>query len=128
MRRQAPDLVEFGCQNELTEIVMSTSTLIETPAAHDEHATLFGGFELGKSTWLIGLYAPELGRTVSRHKIDGGDFGKVLELIAAMRRRLAKLGKPVRVVSIYVLHHGYETSGCIVHAAKSMTLCCSALT
>src|SRR5512132_2558441 len=28
----------------------------------------------------------------------------------------------------HVLHHGYETSGCIVHAAKSMTLCCSALT
>jgi hypothetical protein len=26
-----------------------------------------------------------------------------------------------------VLHHGYETSGCIVHAAKSMTLCWSAL-
>ena len=106
MRRQAPDLVEFGCQNELTEIVMSTSTLIETPAAQDEHATLFVGFELGKTTWLIGLYAPELGRTVSRYKIDGGDLGKVLELIAAMRRRLEKLGKPVRVVSIY--EAGYD--------------------
>lgn len=106
MRRQAPDLVEFGCQNELTEIVMSTSTLIETPAAQDEHATLFVGFELGKATWLIGLYAPELGRTVSRYKIDGGDLGKVLELIAAMRRRLEKLGKPVRVVSIY--EAGYD--------------------
>ena len=57
---------------------MSTSTLIETPAAQDEHATLFVGFELGKATWLIGLYAPELGRTVSRYKIDGGDLGKVL--------------------------------------------------
>jgi hypothetical protein len=50
MRRQAPELVEFGCQNELTEIVMSTSTLIETPAAQDERATLFVGFELGKTT------------------------------------------------------------------------------
>ena len=68
---------------------MSTSTLIETPAAQDEHATLFVGFELGKATWLIGLYAPELGRTVSRYKIDGGDLGKVLELIAAMRRMSA---------------------------------------
>jgi transposase len=64
------------------------------------------GFELGKGTWLIGLYAPELGRTVSRYKIDGGDLGKVLELIAAMRRRLAKLGKPVRMVSIY--EAGYD--------------------
>ena len=85
---------------------MSTSTLIETPAAQDERATLLVGFELGKSSWLIGLYAPELGKTVSRHKIDGGDLGKVLELIAAMRRRLEKLGKPVRVVSIY--EAGYD--------------------
>ena len=85
---------------------MSTSTLIETPAAQDEHATLFVGFELGKATWLIGLYAPELGRTVSRYKIDGGDLGKVLELIGAMRRRLEKLGQPVRVVSIY--EAGYD--------------------
>src|SRR5512144_3287888 len=99
MRRQAPDLVEFGCHNELMEIVMSTSTLIETPAAHDEHATLFVGFELGKATWLIGLYAPELGPTVSRYKIDGGDLGEVLEFVAAMRRRLEKLGKPILVVS-----------------------------
>ena len=106
MRRQAPELVEFGRQNELTEIVMSTSTLIETPAAQDERATLFVGFELGKATWLIGLYAPELGRTVSRYKIDGGDLGKVLELIAAMRRQLEKLGKPVRMVSIY--EAGYD--------------------
>src|SRR5512133_2567619 len=51
---------------------MSTSTLIETPAAQDERATLLVGFELGKSSWLIGLYAPERGNTVSRHKIDGG--------------------------------------------------------
>src|SRR5512132_1384025 len=85
---------------------MSTSTLIETPAAQDERATLLVGFELGKSSWLIGLYAPERGKTVSRHKIDGGDLGKVVELIAAMRRRLEKLGKPVRVVSIY--EAGYE--------------------
>jgi hypothetical protein len=27
-----------------------------------------------------------------------------------------------------VLHHGYETSGCTVHAAKSMMLCRSTLT
>src|SRR5512132_3996557 len=85
---------------------MSTSTLIETPAAQDERATLLVGFELGKSSWLIGLYAPERGKTMSRHRIDGGDLGKVVELIAAMRRRLEKLGKPVRVVSIY--EAGYD--------------------
>ena len=96
---------------------MSTSTLIATPAACDEYATLLVGFELGKSSWLIGLYAPELGKAVSRHKVDGGDLGKVLELIAAMRRRLAKLGKPIRVVSIY--EAGYD--GFWLHRALRAT-------
>ncbi|MGZ9112909.1 MAG: IS110 family RNA-guided transposase [Rhodoplanes sp.] len=76
------------------------------PAAQDERATLLVGFELSKTTWLIGLYSPDLGKTVSRYKIDGGDLGKTLELIAARRRRLEKLGKPVRVVSIY--EAGYD--------------------
>jgi len=38
---------------------MSNSVLIAAPAAHMEVATLFVGFELGKATWLVGLYAPE---------------------------------------------------------------------
>jgi hypothetical protein len=41
---------------------MSHSVLI-TPAASGEIATLFVGFELSKSAWLIGLYAAELGKT-----------------------------------------------------------------
>ena len=43
----------------LTETGMSTSAL--APAAEDEIATLFVGFELSKATWLIGLLAPKLG-------------------------------------------------------------------
>jgi transposase len=84
---------------------MSNSALI-TPAAREEVATLFIGFELSKSTWLIGLYAPELGKTISRHKLDGGDIDAALELIATTRRRLEKLGKRVRVVSVY--EAGYD--------------------
>ena len=76
------------------------------PAAQDEVATLFVGFELSKKTWLIGLYAPELGKTISRHKIDGGDVDAALELIAMAKRRLEKLGRPVRVVSVY--EAGYD--------------------
>jgi hypothetical protein len=78
---------------------MSTSLI--APAAEDEIATLFVAFELSKKTWLIGLYSPQLGKTISRHKADEGDFQAVLERITAARRRLEKLGKPVRVVSIY---------------------------
>ena len=50
----------------LTETGMSTSALI-APAAQDEIATLFVGFELSKATWLIGLYSPQLGKTISRY-------------------------------------------------------------
>ena len=78
---------------------MSHSVLI-TPAASGEIATLFVGFELSKSTWLIGLYAPELGKTISRHKVEGGDVSSTLGLIDAARRRLESAGRPVRVVSV----------------------------
>ena len=76
---------------------MSTSAL--APAAQDEIATLFVGFELSKATWLIGLYSPQLGKTISRYKVDGGDVDAALERITVARLRLEKLGKPVRVVS-----------------------------
>ena len=91
---------------------------IASPAAQGEGRTLFVGFELGKSTWLIGLYAPELGKSVSRHKVDGGDLGRVQELIETARRRLARDGGPVRVVSVYEagydgfwLHRALEKAG-----------------
>src|SRR5262249_25699166 len=77
---------------------MSTSAL--APAAQDEIATLFVGFELSKATWLIGLYSPQLGKTISRYKVDGGDVDAALERITVARLWLEKLGKPVRVVSI----------------------------
>ena len=64
---------------------MSTSAL--APAALDEIATLFVGFELSKATWLIGLYAPQLGKTISRYKIDGGDVDAALERITVARVR-----------------------------------------
>ena len=50
----------------LTETGMSTSALAP---AQDEIATLFVGFELSKATWLIGLYSPQLGKTISRYKV-----------------------------------------------------------
>src|SRR5215475_14447221 len=88
----------------LTETGMSTSAL--APAAQDEIATLFVGFELSKATWLIGLYSPQLGKTISRYKVDGADVDAALERITVARLRLEKLGKPVRVVSIYEV--GYD--------------------
>ena len=89
------------------------SKLIAAPAAQGDVATLFVGFELSKSTWLIGLYAPELGSTISRHKIDGGDLEKAVMLIETTKKRLAERGKPVRVVSVY--EAGYD--GFWIHRA-----------
>jgi transposase len=89
------------------------SKLIAAPAARCDVATLFVGFELSKSTWLIGLYAPELGSTISRHKIDGGHLEKAIALIETARKRLAGRGKPVRVVSVY--EAGYD--GFWIHRA-----------
>jgi nucleotide-binding universal stress UspA family protein len=86
---------------------MSSSALI-APAAKGEAATLFVGFELSKSTWLMGLYAPELGKFISRRKVDGRDANAALKLIAVASRRLKRLGKPVRVVSVY--EAGYDGS------------------
>jgi len=84
---------------------MSTAVM-NAPAAQEEIATLFVGFELSKATWLIGMYSPQLGKTISRHKIEGGAVGVALERIAAARRRLEDLGKPVRVMSVY--EAGYD--------------------
>jgi transposase len=84
---------------------MANSALI-APASRDEVATLFVGFELSKKAWLIGLYAPELGKTISRHKVEGGDVDAALELVMAAKRRLERLGRPVRVVSVY--EAGYD--------------------
>jgi transposase len=86
---------------------MSNSVLTAAPAG-EEDATLFLGFELAKSAWLIGLYAPELSTKVSRHKVDGGDLSKVLDLIAAAKQRLLRSGKGARVRVVSIYEAGYD--------------------
>jgi hypothetical protein len=51
-------------------------------------------------------YAPELGKTMSRHKVEGGDVDAAFELVTAAKRWLEKLGRPIRVVSVY--ETGYD--------------------
>jgi transposase len=91
---------------------MSTSqplgTTVTTPSV-----TLYVAFELGKWAWLVGLFAPELGKGVSRHKIAGGDFKRVIDLLAHARARLEQPQRSVRIVSIY--EAGYE--GAWLHRA-----------
>jgi transposase len=92
---------------------MSTSQLIETPVIEAPSVTLYVAFELGKWAWLVGLFAPELGKGISRYKIAGGELNKVMDLIAGARARLKQRGRSVRIVSIY--EAGYE--GAWLHRA-----------
>jgi transposase len=87
---------------------MSNSALIAAPAASEAGPTVFVGFELAKSAWLIGLYSPELGTKVSRHKVDGGDLGKVLDLIAVAKQSLLRSGKAARVRVVSIYEAGYD--------------------
>lgn len=85
---------------------MTSSHLIETPAAGAEHGTLYVAFELSKATWLIGI-ALSGERKMSQHPVSGGDTAAVLRLITKKREQAEKkLGRPVRVVSCY--EAGYD--------------------
>jgi transposase len=85
---------------------MSNSQPIETPVTEEPSVTLYVAFELGKWSWLVGLFAPELGKSISRHTTTAGDLKTIMDLMATARARLEQPGRSVRVVSIY--EAGYE--------------------
>jgi transposase len=91
---------------------MSTSQPLETTVTTSS-VTLYVAFELGKWAWLVGLFAPELGKGISRHKIAGGDLKRVMDVLATARARVEQPQRTVRIVSIY--EAGYE--GAWLHRA-----------
>jgi len=83
-----------------------TSHLFDTPAAGAKIGTLYVAFELSKSTWEVGLVVSGE-RTLSRHKISGGDTSGLWQVISKKREQAEKKqGGPVRVVSCY--EAGYD--------------------
>lgn len=83
---------------------MQASTIATPTAGHN--GTIFVAIELSQKTWLVTLHSPDRDR-ISRHKLEGGDHGGLLELIEKVRRRAAeKLGSAPRVVSCY--EAGYD--------------------
>jgi len=83
-----------------------TSHLFDTPAAGAKIGTLYVAFELSKSTWEVGLVVSGE-RTLSRHKISGGDTPGLWQVISKKREQAEKKqGGPVRVVSCY--EAGYD--------------------
>jgi len=86
---------------------MSTSLLIEAPAADANLVRLYVPLELSKSKWLVGIHSPDLGGGKhSRHVVAGGDWVALAGLIEAAKQRLAGRGRQVRVVCCY--EAGYE--------------------
>lgn len=85
---------------------MTSSHLIDTPAAGDKDGTLYVAFELSKSKWLIGVVVSGESK-LSRHQVSGGDTAAVWQLISKKRTSAEKkLGRLVRVVSCY--EAGYD--------------------
>jgi len=85
---------------------VTSSHLIDTPAAGGQDGTLYVAFELSKSTWLIGLVVSGESK-FSRHKVSGGDTAAVWQLISKKRAQAEKKqGRAVRVVSCY--EAGYD--------------------
>jgi transposase len=85
---------------------MTSSHLIDTPAAAADDARLYVAFELSKSKWLIGIVVTGESK-LSRHQVSGGDTAAIWQVISKKRAYAEKkLGRPVRVVSCY--EAGYD--------------------
>jgi transposase len=68
-------------------------------------ATPFVALELGRSTWLVALHSPGVGK-VGQFRLEGGDSKGLLELIARKRTQAAeRLGRPVRVACCFEAGH-----------------------
>ena len=69
-------------------------------------ATLFVALELSRSTWLVALHSPVVGK-VGQHRLAGGDTEGLLELVTRKRMQAAeRLGRPVRVACCF--EAGYD--------------------
>ena len=76
-----------------------------TPIAADT-ATIFVAIELSQASWLVTLHSPDRDR-ISRHRVEGGDHGGLLALIAGVQARAGQaLGSGPAVVSCY--EAGYD--------------------
>jgi transposase len=70
-----------------------------TPASAD-YATVYLAFELSKAKWKLGLMLPG-SQKLSQYTIPGGDLKALTERLEAARTKVARSGKPVRIVSCY---------------------------
>jgi transposase len=68
--------------------------------AGDEYATIYVAFELSKAKWQLGVLTPGAEK-LSRYQIDGGDLVGLSKILAQLRAKVERAGKPVRFLSCY---------------------------
>lgn len=71
----------------------------DTPA-ECEYATVYVAFELSKSKWQLGVLTPGAEK-MSRYRIAGGDVAALSGILAKVRAKAERGGKPVRILSCY---------------------------
>jgi transposase len=82
--------------------------LVNTASAarDNELARCLIAIELSKTSWVVGIQTP-LRSKISHYRLEGCDWKGLLELIARVRRQVAReLGRPVEVISCY--EAGYD--------------------
>ncbi|MGH6779135.1 MAG: IS110 family transposase [Bradyrhizobium sp.] len=92
----------------------------DAPAAA-EYATVFIAFELSKSKWKLGVIVPGSAK-MSRYTVAGGDVEALARLLATVRAKAERAGKPVRLMSCYEagfdghwLHRWLASQGVVNH-------------
>ena len=66
------------------------ATVVATTARND-FGTLFASLELSKSKWLVTVNSPG-GEKLSKHVVEGGDCGSLLDLLARLRLKAEQRG------------------------------------
>jgi transposase len=93
-----------------------------------EYATVYVAFELSKSKWQLGVLTPGA-QKLSRYRIDGGDLAALSDLLARVRAKAERQGKPVRILSCYEagldghwLHRWLTDQGVVNHMIDASSL------
>jgi transposase len=96
--------------------------------AFSEYATVYVVFELSKAHWRLGVMIPGT-RKMSRFSVPGGDCAALSALLAKIRCKAERIGKPVRIVSCYEagldahwLHRWLTAQGVINHVVNPSSI------
>jgi transposase len=99
----------------------------DTPA-FSEYATVYVVFELSKAHWRLGVMIPG-SRKMSRFSVAGGDCEALSALLAKVRCKAERIGKPVRILSCYEagldghwLHRWLTMHGVISHVVNPSSI------